>query len=369
MRCNNALSHRATHSSVDGPAVYKAWLMVFAIMGVLLLVSSAQVPVKPSASPFKVAFIGDTGYDPKDTPALDSGFEKVLALVRSEGAQLLAIAGDFSYQQKTDAARVYFGTINRLLGERFPVLGADGNHDDWSQYQPFFQERLERMGVNRTLIAGDEYSLRFGGLHWAILGERGNAALVRTQFTDADDAWRVCMWHKNMHDMQTGDKRDEMDWATYRACQDAGAIIATGHEHAYARTLTLTDLGNGAAGHGAIGTPDRLEIGPGRTFVFVSGLGGKSLRGYHCAKHDDDTWWATVYTRNYYLKAGATVAKHCAKSSAQNAAVVKGYTYGALFITFNAGSDPHKAEAYFKTINGETIETFSIVKDERFVQR
>ena len=98
--------------------------MLFSTMGMLLLVSSAQVPVKPSASPFKAAFIGDTGYDPKDTPALDSGFEKVLALVRSEEAQLLAIVGDFSYQEKTDAAKVYFGTINRMLGSSFPVLGA-----------------------------------------------------------------------------------------------------------------------------------------------------------------------------------------------------------------------------------------------------
>jgi hypothetical protein len=38
-------------------------------------------------------------------------------------------------------------------------------------------------------------------------------------------------------------------------------------------------------------------------------------------------------------------------------------TYGALFITFHAGGDPRKAEAYFKTINGDIIDTFSIVKD------
>jgi hypothetical protein len=63
------------------------------------------------------------------------------------------------------------------------------------------------------------------------------------------------------------------------------------------------------------------------------------------------------------------VAKHCVKGSAQKAAVVKGYTYGALFITFNAGGDPHKAEAYFKTINGETIETFSIVKNTHVMKR
>lgn len=345
--------------------MYTARLRRLLTMVMLLVVVWAARPGHPGAPPFKVAFIGDTGYDPHDTPALDSGFEQVLALVRSEAAQLLAIAGDFSYQAKTAAARVYFSTINRLLGEHFPVLGADGNNDDWSQYQPFFQQRLERMGLNRTLIGGDEYGLRFGGVQWVILGERGNAAFVRTQFVSVDDAWRVCMWHKNMHDMQTGSKRDEMDWATYRACQEAGAIIATGHEHAYARTLTLTDLGNRAAGHGATGTPDRLEIGPGRTFVFVSGLGGKSLRKYHCAKHDDNTWWATVYTRNYYLKAGTTVAKSCAIGSR----VVKGYTYGALFITFNAGGDPNTAEAYFKTINGETIETFSIIRAQHAIQR
>jgi hypothetical protein len=309
-----------------------------------------------------VAFIADTGYDPHNTPELDADFERVLALVKSEEAQLLAIAGDFSYEEGPDAARVYFDNINRILGEYFPVLGADGNHDDWSHYQPFFQARLERMGLHRTLISGDEYGLRFGGIQWAILGERGNAAFVQTQFASQDKAWRVCMWHKNMHDMQTGGKDDDMDWATYRACQEAGAIIATGHEHSYARTMTLTDLGNGAAGHGGTGTPDRAEVGPGHTFVFVSGLGGQSLRDYECAEHDDDTWWATVYTSNYYLKTGTLVAKRCAEGSEDAEAVVQGYTYGALFITFNAGGDPTRAEAYFKTIHGEVIDTFSIIK-------
>lgn len=185
--------------------MYKVRFMLLLTMVMLLGVSWAQVPEKPGAQPFKVAFIGDTGYDPHDTPALDSNFEQVLDLVRSEGAYQIAIAGDFSYEEERNVARVYFSNINRILGEHFPVLGADGNHDEWAHYQPFFQARLERMGLKRTLIAGDEYGLRFGGIQWAVLGERGNAAFVRTQFAHADKAWRVCMWHKNMHDMQTGD--------------------------------------------------------------------------------------------------------------------------------------------------------------------
>ena len=56
------------------------------------------------------------------------------------------------------------------------------------------------------------------------------------------------------------------------------------------------------------------------------------------------------------------MAKSCAAGSADAAADVQGYTYGALFITFNAGGDPQKAEAYFKTINGDIIDTFSIIK-------
>jgi hypothetical protein len=71
-----------------------------------------------------------------------------------------------------------------------------------------------------------------------------------------------------------------------------------------------------------------------------------------------------VYTRNYYLRAGTPVAKSCAKGTQEYETAVQGYTYGALFITFNAGGDPRKAEAYFKTINGDIIDTFSIVKDE-----
>ena len=62
------------------------------------------------------------------------------------------------------------------------------------------------------------------------------------------------------------------------------------------------------------------------------------------------------------------MVKRCAEESKDNVAIVQGYTYGALFITFNAGGDPNRAEAYFKTINGETIDTFLIVKSEPFVQ-
>ena len=93
-------------------------------------------------------------------------------------------------------------------------------------------------------------------------------------------------------------------------------------------------------------------------------VGVEALDTPYVAFCDDDTWWATVYTRNYYLRGGTTVAKHCAAGTPEYETAVPGYTYGALFITFNAGGDPGRAEAYFKTIDGEIIDRFSIVKGD-----
>ena len=63
------------------------------------------------------------------------------------------------------------------------------------------------------------------------------------------------------------------------------------------------------------------------------------------------------------------MAKNCAEDTQEYETAVQGYTYGALFITFNAGGDPYQAEAYFKTIHDEIIDRFSIVKGEPPAQR
>ena len=329
---------------------------------VLLLSCTGPGPeaaAEREAAPFKVAFVGDTGYDPDDTPEIDSGFEQVLDLVKQEGAELLVILGDFAYEEEIDVAETYFSNIDRILGADFPVLGADGNHDDWFHYAPYFQARLTRMGLDGYRVAEDKYALPYRNIHFVLLGEGGQPAFVQEQLAGSTNPWRVCGWHKNMNDMQAGGKSDEMGWETYRACQEGGALIATGHEHSYARTLTLTDLGNRAAGHGAAGEPEQMEVGPGRTFVFVSGLGGRSnMRDYHCDEHDDDTWWASIYSSNYYLRNGAPVVKSCTED------VVEGYAPGVLFITFNAGEDPEQADGYFKNVHNERIDAFTITRTD-----
>jgi hypothetical protein len=169
----------------------------------------------------------------------------------------------------------------------------------------------------------------------------------------SDSIWKICAWHKNQHDMQTGSKEDEVGWGAYQACQAEGAIIATGHEHSYSRTVTVTDLGNADADHGAVlGDPSRVEVGAGKTFVFVSGLGGKDIRDFH-SEHEGSTWWASTYAENRLLKNGEEIESFDSEM------------YGVLFIDFHVDGDPYKAHAYFKTTSGEILDEFDIFADRQ----
>jgi hypothetical protein len=169
---------------------------------------------------------------------------------------------------------------------------------------------------------------------------------LRDSLAADDSIWSVCNWHKNQNDMQVGTKTDEVGWNAYIECMKAGAIVSTGHEHSYARTLTLTDLGNASNGHGATGAFDIVELFAGGNFVFVSGLGGAGIRDRSSTEHDDDTWWASYYTANEWLKNGALQSGTG--------------TFGALFIRFHVDGNPRRAKAYFKDVNGRVADEFVI---------
>jgi hypothetical protein len=70
----------------------------------------------------------------------------------------------------------------------------------------------------------------------------------------------------------------------------------------------------------------------GRSFVFVSGLGGKSIRDQELT----GPWWASIYTSD------------------------QGANHGALFGTFNYQGDPCLAYFYFKDIDGIVVDEFFV---------
>lgn len=280
----------------------------------------------------KIGFIGDTHSD--------TNFTNVLNLVKSEGASALVVEGDMSYAADPPA---WWNALESVLGTSYPVFIARGNHDDssWSGYLPKAASHLG--GATREAGAHDSnYKTTYKGLVIATI-KKGDSGSNITPFLQGDPhIWKICNWHQNQQAMQIGGKGDEMGWDVYETCRQQGAIIETGHEHSYERTKTLTSMAAQTVDSSCAGA-SALCVGPGRTFVTVTGLGGNSVRDqtrclpstppYGCNGE-----WAFVYTNQ------------------QSA------TYGAQFITFNAGA-PNRATGYFKNINGVTVDTFTINHD------
>lgn len=80
--------------------------------------------------------------------------------------------------------------------------------------------------------------------------------------------------------------------------------------------------------------------------VVVSGLGGVGVRDCIASSHDDDTWWASYYTANRWVRDGAVQSGTG--------------TYGALFVRFHVDGDPRKAIGYFKDVNDRIVDQFVI---------
>jgi hypothetical protein len=286
----------------------------------------SQISTDPG---LKVAFIGDTDHG--------AGFKSVLQLVKQEGAQGLLVNGDMSYSENPTA---WWAATEEVLGADFPVFLARGNHDDvnWVGFEPKATQHLG--GATRVLGAHDSnYKTTWRGLVIAAIHKGDSPALITPFLQDEPHVWKVCQWHQNQKKMQIGGKSDEMGWGVYEACRDMGALIQTGHEHSYERTRTLVDLTNQIIDP-TCSSPTELCLGPGRTFVTVSGLGGNSVRPqllclpatppYGCNGE-----WASISTSN------------------QNGA------FGVQFITFNQGGPKH-AVGYFKNVRGEVTDNFTI---------
>jgi hypothetical protein len=279
-----------------------------------------------------VAFLGDQGLGP--------GSDATLRLVRSEGADLLVQLGDFDYSHNPAAWRAQSDSI---LGEDFPQIGLVGNHDLFAWHGPggyagIVEDRLRRMGVTVEGEPGVQCSFRYKGLFFVItapgLMGSGHPEFIRRELDADTSIWRISAWHVNQARMQVGGKWDEAGWGVYEESRKGGAIIATAHEHSYSRTHLLENM----ATQQVASRGNRLHIRRGRTFAFVSGLGGGDIRPQLLS----GDWWASMYTST------------------------QGARHGALFAEFHVDGDPRKAEFYFKDVEGAEVDRFEVISEIRY---
>jgi hypothetical protein len=141
-------------------------------------------------------------------------------------------------------------------------------------------------------------------------------------------------------------KSDDTGWDVYEESRRGGAVIATAHEHSYARTHPLRNCQDrvvdefGAWFTIARDDPD-TPADEGVSFVFHNGLAGRSIREqerclppvvpYGCSGE-----WAAIYAEQ------------------------QGANYGALFGVFNVDSNPRLAFFYFVDIDGTLVDQFVV---------
>ncbi len=300
--------------------------------------------INNSMQSVKVAFIGDQD--------VNVNARAVLQLIKNEGADFVLHQGDLGYGDETSLQRVndWDKQINDILGANYPYFYSVGNHDvnSWSAYQQKLIERLERISDENCIgNIGVKSSCYYRGIFFILSGagtlESGHTEYITQQLEQNNATWRICSWHKNQQQMQIGGKTDEVGWGPYETCRQKGAIIATAHEHSYERTKTLVNTQTQTVD---LSWPDsdNVRVARGATFVFVSGLGGQSIRNqqrclpttypYGCNGE-----WASIYTSD------------------------QGASYGALFCTFRVNNQENKAFCYFKDINGRVPDQFNITSE------
>jgi hypothetical protein len=296
-------------------------------------------PVAGTVAPepnLKIAFIGDSGSGPS--------FQAVLELIRREGGQAIVHMGDAIYD---DEPAPFWTVVHHVLGHEFPYFLTQGNHDlkRWPELAQHAFEHLKAAGAV-TDAAGQidpRLGLTWKGVSMLLLGatpRNDDPRYIIDRFSRDNHIWKICAWHKNQNQLQVGGKEDEMGWEVYESCRRMGALIQNGHEHSYERTKTLTSTVEQKVDPDCR-DPGHLCVRPGAVPVFVSGLGGRSIRDqerclpssypYGCKGE-----WAFIYTSN------------------------QGARFGAEFITFNVDGDPRKARGYFKNIDGEVVDRFEL---------
>ena len=297
---------------------------------------------------FKVAFLGDQSLG-KDAVA-------VLQLVADEEADAVVHSGDFDYE---DDPAAWDSQINDVLGADFPYFASVGNHDDDAFYGPggyqeYLAARMNRLGISWDGDLGTRSSHCYQGVFFVLTaadvfgdGDLDYAPYIRDRLAGNDSIWRISSWHKLMKAMQVGGKDDDSGWGVYRESRRGGAIIATAHEHSYARTHPLRNcqqlVVESQRNRFAIARddPKTPEVDEGVTFVHHNGLGGKSIRDQEqclptTAPYGCQGEWASIYTDD------------------------QGANFGALFGTFHYEGDPCLAYFYFKDIDGTVVDQFFV---------
>ena len=349
--------------------------------GLLILVSVAsahllaqvrdggKVPNEAPVAEVKVALLGDTGAGPM--------FGSVLGLVVAERADIVMINGDLGY----GSAPVVWK--ERLLSaidvEAFAVIGSLGNHDvennNASAYVTAFADfRNDRNGLKRKctgttgitqgrdIVAVDEVCT-FGNLSIVVsgIGQVLSVPYLEEKFEDKLKSvpagnWKLAGYHYTLTSMNPGIKSNQNTFKFFDLIRQHGAIGAQAHTHTVMASCPISSafaLDAAVLCHPEFGSDlENRFVAPGTGLFVDSSLSGREARVRGRCKNPTDS--SCAHMVDIISKEGYTRADGVKKAGFN--------TFGAMFIVFNVGGDPTKAQAYFKSVDGQVVFKFNITR-------
>ena len=290
-----------------------------------------------------LAFVGDQGLRHRSA--------EVMQMIRRENTSMVFHLGDFDYLESPDRwIQHIFDSLgsetdpSRLILDYFAVLG---NHDVGTlalgaRYSRRIRSLLHpdalrfcegRVGLQATCTYKGIAFLQIG--HGVACSKTNGAEWIEAELQRLGSRypWKFCLFHVVQHKMQVEKKIDMQGFDVYEACRRGGAIVATAHAHVYARTHLMSRFEDPQE---IVHKNRSMKVEPGRSFVFVSGLGGNSIRPALEERLKDPRWASFLY----------------------RGAPLEGF--GALFFHIGFRGDPLEALAYFKTTAGDVVDLFHV---------
>jgi hypothetical protein len=292
-------------------------------------------PSNPVPANVKIAFLGDNN-------------RATLNLIMNEGAEAAVHMGDFDYEDDPD---LFAEQIESDLPDDFPYYISLGNHDvdAWSGYHQYFYNRYRSTGIASQCIGdiGINHICSYKGI--LLVGtavgscsysDSSHETYVDQVLSQYGSKWKVIHHHKNQKVYQLCTKSDETGYGILDTARQHGAIIATGHEHSYARTMSMTNYQN----RQYVSNSFNPELKVGQSFLFCSGLGGESIRD-NCDNLENAAFWGAT-------AAGNGCTGYCSNENLET-------NYGVLFCTFNKNGQGY-TECYFKDTQGRLFDFFNV---------
>lgn len=331
---------------------------------------SAAAEVIAREPELKVALLGDT--------SASSGFKSVLQLIKSEQADVIMINGDFGY---SDTPKKWQEKLLEVIDvNQQPVIGALGNHDfelnRATEYIRIFKSfRTASNGLNLKCSGGDsliqnkeiaaiDEVCTFGNVTIipSAIGLVFNKKYFETRLEEKlksapQSNWTLVGYHFTLKTMNPGLKSDEASPRFFDLIRQFGAIGAQAHTHSVMASCPIDSVFTTNATptcHRDFG-PDLSSrfVGDGTGMFLDSSLGGMPARGRkrcQAGTESDCQHMVDLITRQGYTRSDGRSFANFTK-------------LGAMFVVFNSGGDPARAQVYFKSTDGQEIFRFSIRRD------